>query len=570
VIEVRFEGTLTPVGEAPTERVAGQQRHAHRARAAAWLLDLAGPTSRSRGLSAAGVLALALLWPAGASAGTYPMYQCGEGTTVVAPGWSAFGYTTLASTVVSNSCGAGGPLGVYVFSSGQPGAVTENGDSGSSVGLSLQVPASAPGVTIQSVAAKAVVSPVSGDDAWLEFAAAGQQLPGGAELPYGSSSPYTASEQWTLPGGARGFEAYVNCSTDNSSTTCEFPDSNEVPGLQDMTIILADNAPPSLSNISGTLASAAAAGATVSGAQTLTFQATDPDAGVRTVTVTLTPAAGGPPFVDTIDYSSRCAYDSWNACPLSQNGSATINASALAEDTYAVGITVTDAAGNTDTVDLGSITTKTAPHLPNGTPCAGPQIALTLDGRRKPARVRYGRRVEIAGLLHCKTTPIAGALLDVTGGGISTLVQTGSQGRFRYLVPVGPSRTLTVAYRAYSDAAGPAALARARIGVYPVLSLSITPRITINGGTIVWRGEVAGGPYPRDGLTLLVQVKAGRRWQTFDQLLTHNGSFEYAYTFRRTTRTTTYPFRIALPASGAAGYHYLSAASRTIKVKVRA
>jgi hypothetical protein len=69
-------------------------------------------------------------------------------------------------------------------------------------------------------------------------------------------------------------------------------------------------------------------------------------------------------------------------------------------------------------------------------------------------------------------------------------------------------------------------------------------------------------------LTLLVQVREGHRWQTFDQLMTHDGRFAYRYTFLRTPATTTYAFRVALPASGAAGYDYLPSHSRVVKVRV--
>lgn len=82
---------------------------------------------------------------AGARAGTYPVYQYGGASTAVAPGWSVYSFTTVASTVLSNTCANGGAIGDYVFS-GQPGAVTENGSSGSQVGLAVNVPASAPDV----------------------------------------------------------------------------------------------------------------------------------------------------------------------------------------------------------------------------------------------------------------------------------------------------------------------------------------------------------------------------------------------------------------------------------------
>ena len=76
--------------------------------------------------------------------------------------------------------------------------MTENGQSGSQVGLALDVPSSAPDVSIQRSSAEVIGSSVTGDDAFMGFTSAGQALPGGVELPYGGSS-YTASESWPCP-----------------------------------------------------------------------------------------------------------------------------------------------------------------------------------------------------------------------------------------------------------------------------------------------------------------------------------------------------------------------------------
>ena len=528
------------------------------------------PSTLVRGGGVAVLAALAAMFAAaGARAGTYPMYQCGGASTAVAPGWSVYSFTTVASTVLSNTCANGGAIGDYVFSGGQPGAVTENGSSGSQVGLALNVPASAPDVTIKSITAQAIVSPVPGDDAWLGFASVGQALPGAVELPYGAGGDYTAPEQWTLPQGARDFEMYVNCSTDRSSPTCNFNDSTHVPALNDITLTLADSVPPTVGHVSGTLASAAAAGATVSGKQTLSFDASDTDSGVRSATLTLSPEGEGAPYSTTIDYGSECAYDSWNACPLTQNGSMfTLDTSALAGETYAVDLAASDAAGNDTTDYLGTVATKNVPDVPNGSPCPGAQLSLTVNGKPSIGPIRYGRTVLVRGALHCGTTPIPGATVALSGRGVGGLLATNAAGAFSYRVPAGPSRTLTFSYRAYSDDTKPAASAHVEIRVYPAISLRITPRHTHNGATISWRGRVAGGPYPAAGLTLLVQVKVGHRWETFDQLLTHNGLFAYSYKFLRTSTTTTYAFRVALPVSGAAGYDFLPADSRTIDVKV--
>jgi hypothetical protein len=70
-------------------------------------------------------------------------------------------------------------------------------------------------------------------------------------------------------------------------------------------------------------------------------------------------------------------------------------------------------------------------------------------------------------------------------------------------------------------------------------------------------------------MAVLVQVKEGKRWQTFDELTVHGGKIGYHYTFRRTYQPTTYTFRVALPSGGAVGYPYASGASRPVNVHVR-
>ena len=102
----------------------------------------------------------------------------------------------------------------------------------------------------------------------------------------------------------------------------------------------------------------------------------------------------------------------------------------------------------------------------------------------------------------------------------------------------------------------------------PNISLRITPRHTHDNGTITWRGEVSGGPYPPGGVGLQVQVREDRRWVTFDDLVTRGGRFSYRYTFHRTTQPTTYTFRVSLPYGGSVGYPDRWAASRKIAIHV--
>jgi len=290
------------------------------------------------------------------------MYQCTPGNPAVSPGWSVYGINTNASLVLWNTCSTGGVIGDSVASDEQAGAVTEKGSSGSQVGLQIDVPGSAPDVAIQSITAEVTSSSVTGDDAFMGFTSAGQALPGAVELFNGGGSNYSATDSWTLPQGARDFEAHVNCSTDDSSPTCYFADSIAVPALNDITLTLEDNTPPAVTSVSGALASAAAAKSTVAGSQLLNFTGSDADSGVRSATLTLSPQGGGAPYTHTFEFSSQCTYDSWNACPLTQTVSGfAVNTSSLKDDTYAVSLAVTDAAGNSASDPLGTIVSQNAP-----------------------------------------------------------------------------------------------------------------------------------------------------------------------------------------------------------------
>jgi hypothetical protein len=324
-------------------------------------LLLASTLLRGAALLVLAVGALALASAPPAAAGTYPMYQCVPGSEAVSPGWSVYGVDTNASTTLWDTCSSGGAIGDYVFSDGEAGAVTENGSSGSQVGLEIDVPGSAPDVSIQSIAAEVIGSSVTSDDAFMGFTSAGQLLPGEVELPYGGSN-YTTSESWSLPQGARDFEAHVNCTTDHSSPTCDFADTIAVPALTDITLTLVDDTPPAVTSASGSLATAAAHDSTVTGTQTLSFAGSDADSGVRSATLTLTPQGGQEPYTHTFDFSGECAYDSWNACPLSESLSGfTLNTATLKDDSYTANLSITDAAGNTASDPLGTLVTDNAP-----------------------------------------------------------------------------------------------------------------------------------------------------------------------------------------------------------------
>ncbi len=628
------------------------------------------------------------------------MYQCdGASTPAIAPGWWVDSDSASSLSLV-NDCAQNGTFGVRGAYDGSLGEQLQTNPNGSTIDLGVAVPGSAPDVSILSWSGEVVIPTYSGDEAFIGFHSDGQELgssPGVPTLHPGES--LTQDYSVTLPQGAQEFDVSLFCSTSNSQPDCVYSNPDQMPGLQNMTFMLSDQVPPTISAVAGSLSIAAEHQSVVSGEQTLQFLAADADSGVLAASLVLTPTTPGTPMTTSFNFTSQCTWSSWNACPTRENvGSFNLNTGTLKDGTYTVTLKAQDAAGNLASDPLGTITTNNAPAvsspptitgaaaegqtltasngafsaissagpititgqwlrcdaqgsncLPipgftgtsynsvaedqghtlryqntatdqdgstvvqssavgpvgqsstetsslnngltgaqpgrrrrrlesvapartaNGTPCSGPQMTLTINGRSETkALLHYGRRVAVAGRLGCGTTPVAGAIigLESSEGALPVSLRTGTDGTFAYQLGPGPSRTLTFTYTAYSTEFQPTASATARINVLPKIALSITPRNTQNDGTIIWRGKISGGPYPPGGVTLLVQVREGNGWQTFDELLTHNGSFLYRYTFRRTTHPTTYAFRIALPYGGSVGYSYSSAASRPLDVRV--
>jgi len=290
-----------------------------------------------------------------------------------------------------------------------------------------------------------------------------------------------------------------------------------------------------------------------------TFTASDPDAGVENAELLLD---GAP--IATHSYSGSCSFTRLTPC--SGTVSDRFAGISLPEGGHELAVRVTDAAGNT--------TVTPVPRLPNGVPCSNPTIALSADRHRTAVTVPFGHGATVEGRLACGTTPIPGATVLLSTAalpGVSAapgLLRTAADGTFRYQLPPGPSRKLIFSYRAYSNESAPTTQAAFQLNVRPRITLHIRPRRTRNGETIYWRGRVRGGPYPTNGMPLLVQVREGKRWQAFDEIKAYNGRFGYIYTFLRTTKATTYSFRVALPVGGDVGYPYTAGVSQSISVHV--
>lgn len=367
-------------------------------------------------------------------------------------------------------------------------------------------------------------------------------------------------------GGAPG-TPYV-CPTSNA----ENGNSAEV-DIYAADIVLNDSTMPTVGNVGGPLVS----GGVLSGSPTVSFDAADSGPGVYSGTIWVDGQVAAQKILDTnggacqslgVTHDGLRSFNHPQPCKSQVSATMALDTSKLAAGTHNVLITVDDASGNTATVWDGTITT-TDPHIPNGTPaCSQARMSLTINSKaRNRITVGYGRRVVIRGSLQCGAVPVSYATIATSGAGHGTIT-TDPAGRFTYLAPSGPNRTIDFGYRAYFNDTTAAASARARILVRPRIRIRILPHNTRNYGTILWRGRISGGPYPASGVSLLVEVYEGHRWQPFDEIVSTNGRFAYRYTFLRTTSPTSYRFRVALPASGSLGYEYLPGASNTITIHV--
>jgi hypothetical protein len=238
---------------------------------------------------------------------------------------------------------------------------------------------------------------------------------------------------------------------------------------------------------------------------------------------------------------------------------------------------IADASGSTVGPAGPSPAAGSAPNLANGSgACRDARLRATV-GRGASVAVPLGRAVTLRGALECGVTPIADAtvLVEVAPAAGSAparfaRIHTAADGSFSYVVGPGPSRRILLTYRAFADDVAPSARTTASVLVTPAISLRITPTHTVNGHTITFTGRVSGGQEPRGGLPLELEYREGSRWMIYDVARTRpgDGRFIYRYTFKRTTQSITYSFRVAIPASGVSGYPYQPTASPARSVHV--
>jgi hypothetical protein len=522
---------------------------------------------------------LALTFASVARAGTYVINNCPSAPVPNgdAGPWTVWG----APQTAKNSC-SGGP-GDYIAPRG------ETMGPNTSDGVNVIVP-SWSGITIVEARVWwAVPKKVAGADA---FANAGTTN----GVIFEVQTPFERTESdFTLPSTTTGFDLENYCSSDHESQGCEFgvPQANDLQmfGAQ---LKLSDDRLPAGSVTGGGLASTG----TVSGMQSLAYNAEDADSGVRLAQLLVDGQV-----VAENNYITECPYTDFAACPNTESSTLMWNTTGVSNGSHEVALRIFNAANNSITLDDHLVTVENQPiqsdttsigsstfdnsgsgsggsgstvgRIANGEPCAGEELSLQINGKTKPPVVPYGEPVTVKGVLHCSSAPIRNARIAIgTLGGppsiaITDTVQTSLDGSFSYQVPSGPDRVLVFTYTAYNTDPGPSATATVPILVRPTIRLHIAPRRTSNGHTIRWNGTISGGPFPRQGVALEVEVREARHWKVFDQAIANSqGIFHYAYRFHATIEPTNYTFRVALPDTGAGDYPYSPGASNTVEVHV--
>ena len=414
---------------------------------------------------------------------------------------------------------------------------------------------------------------------------------------------------YDLGDGARRLEVFLSCHNWLAGTGAQPCAGSAGFGLTGVELLLSESALPTITNDGGSLVS----NTIHSGTERVYFTATDADSGVAKVEVLIDDRV-----VATRDYTTTasCAFETWQACEPNQADALDVNTTTIANGQHSLALRATDAAGNRKatttpmTIQVANPTPGVppagngvgpaggngvdgAPGAPGASGSAGASGSVvhanglnasasaalqaqfvTNKGRR--IKARYGRVVPISGrLVGPNGRAVAGAKLDVlrqiqTPGSPMTKVGevvTDSRGAFTYEAPIGPSRRIRFAYRAFLESVDYAQTSDVDLQVTAAAKLGVSKRSVRNRSAITFRGTLLGAP-AGSRKVIEMQAKVGRKWQTFDTARAgRGGRFALRYRFTRTTSTRTYTFRARIRTE--TGFPYLTGYSNRVNVRVR-
>ena len=187
--------------------------------------------------------------------------------------------------------------------------------------------------------------------------------------------------------------------------------------------------------------------------------------------------------------------------------------------------------------------------------------------------VGYGKTAAVIGrLANNAGDPVRGARLCIKMATIGVdnrassigSVATDAEGRYRYEVPPGPNREVTLGYR--HDSLQIARDVRYYAHVRPSLHVS-NPRVR-NGDRVRFWGELPGPRNTGRVVVLQAGTVGSKRWITFRKATSKaRGVFRASYHFTQTTRKTKYRFRAVVARQE--GYPWVAGQSKPARVLVK-
>jgi hypothetical protein len=381
---------------------------------------------------------------------------------------------------------------------------------------------------------------------------------------------------------------------------------------------------PTVSDVQGELATAA----TLTGAADLSFHAQDSGSGVYQAVFSVDGVEVGHTVLEEDDGRCHDVGQSTDGlpaflylqpCPSTITADLPFETTTLTDGTHHLVVSVTDAAGNSTVVLDRKITVSNDPPIapsapsippqspsttvqndlspdlsPGPTPAANPAPTVQPQGTNganataaamlqvhwstsaKASIVgTFGRARLVGGRLTAPDgVPIADALIKVLDTPAYenapthtlTSVRTTANGSFHLSVPPStPSSRLTFAYSSRPEQAVPDVSAALTLTVPASLVLSVAPRSTRIGGTILFSGTLHGSPLPPGGKQLVLEARTlTGPWRQFHVLSTRaRGRFRASYRFRL-PGPITYRFRAVSPAE--ADFPYGAGSSNVVSV----
>jgi hypothetical protein len=549
------------------------------------------PIRARAAISATCVVALLLALAPSAHAGRYHGYSCRtpSGEAAPADGWSG-ATTDVTWSFVENTCAQGGAL---VAALGDEAAERRTNTDEVTWSLTIPSPETLAAATLWRAADTAGGARINAtyqfwfsgpaevnvfDECLAVAACAGQGT---------MSQPLSDENRVVVPAANLGSHLFMKASCGGvAEYKCPIAVGDAqnyaaVAYLYAADLVLEQSEGPSASDVGGPLTSEQ----TLRGTSDVTFNASDSGAGIYQAEFEVD---GGVVQRSVIDENGgRCrnvgqtsdgtaAFLYLQPCLKSLSADVGFDSTRVANGPHHLVVRVADAAGNTATVLDRSVLIENELGVCNAE-CDGHASihATELNMLRRTIMRRYADSgLSLSGqLLDHAGAPMGGALIELRqqasyAGAREALVAsaiTNAKGEWKLRAPKGPSRLLTVGYRARSDNPSFTSELQYRETVAAPIRFS-APREARPGRAFSFRGRLAGGYIPRGGALVSLEILFGGQWREIALLRTNRrGAFAYRYTFAAIGRAS-YRFRASLPQT--AGYPFASSVSPSRGVRL--